>query len=162
MTEKLPNMMRAQNRVNSLIPDSSKLSRSISPKAAQKSVWLVSQRLKMVGLHIFSYNFILFLPWKLNTLTPGGWKFVYRLSPYSCILMESLNRAPISTSKNLVFVSLVRFYSCNHQNVFFAFSIYLEADRMNVLLKVATLRKEFKCGLHLKDLFQSFWRVENF
>ena len=37
-TEKLPNMMRAQKRVNSLMPDSSKLSRSISPKAAQNRV----------------------------------------------------------------------------------------------------------------------------
>ena len=47
MMEKVPNMMRPQNRVNSLIPESSKLSRSIRPKEAQNRVWLVSQRLKI-------------------------------------------------------------------------------------------------------------------
>ena len=38
MIEKLPNMMRPQNLVNSLIPVSSKLSRSIRPNAAQNRV----------------------------------------------------------------------------------------------------------------------------
>ena len=46
MSEKLPNMMRPQNRVNSLMPRSSKLSRSIRPKAAQKRVWDVSHKLR--------------------------------------------------------------------------------------------------------------------
>ena len=44
--EKVPNMMRPQNLVNSLIPDSSKLSRSINPKAAQNKVWVVSHKLE--------------------------------------------------------------------------------------------------------------------
>ena len=43
--EKLPNMMSPQNLVNSLIPVSSKLSRSIRPNAAQNRVCVVSQRL---------------------------------------------------------------------------------------------------------------------
>ena len=38
MTEKLPNITRPQNLVNSLIPVSSKLSRSIRPKEAQNKV----------------------------------------------------------------------------------------------------------------------------
>ena len=38
ITEKLPNMMRPQNLVNSLIPFNSKLSKSIKPKEAQKRV----------------------------------------------------------------------------------------------------------------------------
>ena len=50
MMENVPNMIRPQNRVNSLIPESSKLSRSIRPKAAQNKVCEVSQRLK-VYLH---------------------------------------------------------------------------------------------------------------
>ena len=50
MIENDPNMMRPQNLVNSLIPVSSKLSRSIRPKAAQKRVCDVSHRLK-VYLH---------------------------------------------------------------------------------------------------------------
>ena len=46
MMEKVPNMMRPQNLVNSLIPESSKLSRSIKPKAAQNRVCVVSHKLK--------------------------------------------------------------------------------------------------------------------
>ena len=38
-------MMRPQNLVNSLIPVSSKLSRSIRPKAAQNKVCVVSHKL---------------------------------------------------------------------------------------------------------------------
>ena len=41
----MPNINIPQNRVNTLIPSSSKLSRSTSPKTAQKSVWMVSNKL---------------------------------------------------------------------------------------------------------------------
>ena len=44
--EKLPNMMRPQNLVNSLIPVNSKLSKSMRPKAAQNRVCEVSHKLK--------------------------------------------------------------------------------------------------------------------
>ena len=45
MTENEPNMRSPKNRVNSLIPVNSKLSRSISPKIAQNNVCTVSHRL---------------------------------------------------------------------------------------------------------------------
>ena len=44
--EKLPNMIRHQNLVNSLIPVNSKLSKSMRPKAAQNKVCEVSHKLK--------------------------------------------------------------------------------------------------------------------
>ena len=47
ITEKEPNMRRPEKRVNSLMPVSSKLSRSIRPKMAQKRVWEVSQMLEI-------------------------------------------------------------------------------------------------------------------
>ena len=52
MTEKLPNITRPQNLVNSLMPVSSKLSRSIRPKAAQNKVCEVSQRLRERGISL--------------------------------------------------------------------------------------------------------------
>ena len=49
MTEKEPNMSKPQNRVNSLMPLNSKLSRSIRPKMAQKSVCEVSHKLQKMS-----------------------------------------------------------------------------------------------------------------
>ena len=46
MIEKLPNITNPQNRVNSLMPANSKLSRSIKPNEAQNKVWVVSHKLK--------------------------------------------------------------------------------------------------------------------
>ena len=52
MTENDPNMSRPKNRVNSLIPVNSKLSKSTSPKMAQNNVCEVSHRLIMVIVNI--------------------------------------------------------------------------------------------------------------
>ena len=52
MIENDPNMMRPQNLVNSLMPVSSKLSRSIRPNAAQNKVCEVSQRLRERGISL--------------------------------------------------------------------------------------------------------------
>ena len=49
ITEKLPNITSPQNLVNSLIPVSSKLSRSIRPKEAQNNVCVVSHKLRKEG-----------------------------------------------------------------------------------------------------------------
>ena len=46
ITEKEPNIKSPVNRLNSLIPVNSKLSRSTRPKMAQNKVWEVSQRLE--------------------------------------------------------------------------------------------------------------------
>lgn len=46
MTENVPNIRSPKKRVNSLMPDNSKLSRSIRPKIDQKNVCNVSQRLQ--------------------------------------------------------------------------------------------------------------------
>ena len=45
ITENEPNIKSPENRVNSLIPVNSKLSKSTKPKMAQNKVWTVSQRL---------------------------------------------------------------------------------------------------------------------
>ena len=52
MTEKLPNMTRPQNLVNSLIPASSKLSKSMRPNDAQNSVCVVSHKLQTRQIRI--------------------------------------------------------------------------------------------------------------
>ena len=52
MTENDPNIRRPKNRVNSLIPVSSKLSRSTSPKMAQNNVCEVSHKLKEIRVNI--------------------------------------------------------------------------------------------------------------
>ena len=49
--EKLPNMMRPQNLVNSLIPANSKLSKSMRPNAAQNRVCEVSHKLEMMTVN---------------------------------------------------------------------------------------------------------------
>ena len=49
MTENDPNMSRPKNRVNSLIPVNSKLSKSTSPNMAQNNVCDVSHRLNDDG-----------------------------------------------------------------------------------------------------------------
>ena len=58
LPEKLPNMHRPQNLVNSLMPESSKLSKSIRPKEAQNNVCVVSHKLKLDrdGKHDFSVH----------------------------------------------------------------------------------------------------------
>ena len=48
--ENVPNIMSPQNLVNSLIPESSKLSRSIRPNAAQNKVCVVSHKLKKMKI----------------------------------------------------------------------------------------------------------------
>ena len=52
LPEKLPNMHRPQNLVNSLMPESSKLSKSIRPKEAQNNVCVVSHKLKLEKVNL--------------------------------------------------------------------------------------------------------------
>ncbi|KOX70908.1 Spondin-1 [Melipona quadrifasciata] len=54
ITEYVPNISMPQNLVNALMPSSSKLSRSTSPKTAQNSVCAVSNKLTKDGTEIIS------------------------------------------------------------------------------------------------------------
>ena len=60
LPEKLPNMHRPQNLVNSLMPASSKLSRSIRPKEAQNNVCVVSHKLKLEKVNMI---FLFIVTW---------------------------------------------------------------------------------------------------
>ena len=53
-------MRRPKKRVNSLMPVSSKFSRSMRPNTAQNSVWVVSHRLEWK------------VTWDVNVITPLG------------------------------------------------------------------------------------------
>ena len=61
ITENEPNIKSPENRVNSLMPVNSKLSRSTRPNMAQNKVWTVSQRLQKGGLIIILANYIAIL-----------------------------------------------------------------------------------------------------
>ena len=72
MMEKVPNMMRPQNLVNSLIPESSKLSRSINPKAAQNKVCVVSHKLKNTCFSKKKAGRIKILTWQTSYRQDNG------------------------------------------------------------------------------------------
>lgn len=57
ITEYVPNISMPQNLVNALMPSSSKLSRSTSPKTAQNSVCTVSNKLTKDGTEVSLVKF---------------------------------------------------------------------------------------------------------
>ena len=81
MTENEPNISRPENRVNSLMPVSSKLSKSIRPKIAQKRVWDVSHKLKNVWksrTQILTFAVLFWsLPFKSTTVFELSSQFTY-------------------------------------------------------------------------------------
>ena len=85
ITEKVPNIRRPKNLVNSLMPVNSKLSKSIRPKIAQKRVWEVSHRLQKRSEFWVAFN----TDPENEYHNPMKWGLSKRVVPFFKVLLVS-------------------------------------------------------------------------